>query len=284
MKSYLVFLVVFLTRLICGLFLSGFSSSMPPGTFDTGGTGWIVVDGIFLGCFSFMVTKILSRFSKNSAQSLMMQVVIFSIISCVESFYAVNRSGTPIEFVSAQIGYSISRMFPYAPKDLPISASIKTAVPQNSRIVCRTKNDNSLEILSGRGTLRDYVWNGASRSVQLNENVQMGFLEYPLSQARNRFPGYDWKMHDGIARFRGRESCIEVKSIEEACDWIKNNTVSDMAQAISKDGLIVAWKQERLAGELLVHVYQIYINGKKPTSLQCIQTDRANVEITSRKL
>jgi hypothetical protein len=128
-----------------------------------------------------------------------------------------------------------------------------------------------LEITTGRGLLRTYTWTGASRSVAMvpvthDSNRE---LNYPtdLQNRTHRFPGFNWKMNDHVARFCSAESVINFQSKKEAVEWIREDGCQCVPNIYTNDGIVITWSKNIEPGTLWVLVKQVLINGKKPTNL-----------------
>lgn len=109
---------------------------------------------------------------------------------------------------------------------------------------------------------RSYTWEGATRSVKMWPRAERwdGSLGvyYPG-------PGRHWQEHHGITRGVVQEGQQQFDSLEKAVDWISKQQW--MPYVYRNDGLVVGWGKVPDREQLNVDVWQIMINGKKPTTL-----------------
>jgi hypothetical protein len=116
---------------------------------------------------------------------------------------------------------------------------------------------------------RSYTWEGATRSVQMEPRAERWYgslgLYYPG-------PGDHWKEHKGITRGVTEEGQQHFKSAEEAMEWIRSRTW--MPYVYRDDGLVVGWNKTLPRKQLDVEVWQIFVNGKKPSRLPGSQNDK----------
>jgi len=140
-----------------------------------------------------------------------------------------------------------------------------------------TNQNGTMIITAGKGLQRFYTWAGDTRSVVMwprEERWGGGLGIY--------FPGSGnhWKEHDGITRAVLEEGELHFKSIEETIEWLHH---TGAYLVYNDDGLAAGWeKYEGAGGTLGVWVWQIYINGQKPTKLSGSQNDKITVEYPSK--
>jgi len=136
-----------------------------------------------------------------------------------------------------------------------------------------TNKNGTMDITAGKGLQRFYTWAGDTRSVIMwpREERWRGSLGI-------YFPGQGnhWKEHDGITRAVVEEGQQHFKSVEDAIEFLRD---TEGYWVYRDDGLAVGWaKYEGAGGTLGVDVWQIYINGQKPTKLPGSQNDKITVE------
>jgi hypothetical protein len=144
--------------------------------------------------------------------------------------------------------------------------------------ISATNSYGTMKITAGKGTLRHYTWKGATRTATLLPRKERWYgslgIYYPGE-------GNHWKKHDGITRAVLEEGQQHFKSISEAIEWIKQD--SHWGYIYRDDGLVVGWnKMEGAGGTLSVSVWQIYIDGDKPTSLPGSQNENIAVELPKK--
>ncbi len=121
---------------------------------------------------------------------------------------------------------------------------------------------------------RAYTWDGATRAVE--RSSESARLMGGEGAFHCSFDAHS-RDHHGITRGLTREWQKQFKTVFEAMKWIRE---PDRASFVYRDdGLLVGW--ERLSDEavLAVEVWQILIDGKKPTRLPGSQNDKIVVEI-----
>lgn len=146
-------------------------------------------------------------------------------------------------------------------------------VMSKGMVIKVTNSYGEMKITAGEGFLRNYTWNGDTRSAQLiprksRWNGSLGIY----------FPGEGnhWKEHDGITRAVLEEGQQHFNTVEEAVSWITKE--NHWGYVYRNDGLVVGWdKMTGAGGTLGVSVWQIYINGQKPTSLPGSQDSKISV-------
>ncbi|MBZ0188395.1 MAG: hypothetical protein K8F91_19260 [Candidatus Obscuribacterales bacterium] len=111
---------------------------------------------------------------------------------------------------------------------------------------------------------RIYCWDGASRSVELiprelRWNGSLG-IYFPG-------PGNHWSEHNGIARCVVEEGQQHFSSQDEALKWLQKMCKRKMPIVYTGDGLVVRWTKILPRKQLSVDVFQLYVNGKKPSAL-----------------
>ena len=125
---------------------------------------------------------------------------------------------------------------------------------------------------------RSYTWDGATRAVEMQPQKSRFFGSLGLF-----FDGVTvhWREHHGIARCSTEEGQQHFKTVEEVMKWIKDP--ERMSPVYRDDGLMVGWFKDLPRKMLDVHVWQILINGKKPTRLPGSQNDKIVVETVAMK-
>jgi hypothetical protein len=140
--------------------------------------------------------------------------------------------------------------------------------------------DFEITVRSGGGCLRHYSWDGVTRSVYLIPRDGRWGRETGLYWPGT---GHHWRRHGSVSRAVARESVIETDSIEDALDWLRRRDSTDGSvrpyrQGASvrpkghsfvyrDDGLVVGVGLWPPRGQLNVDVFQILVNGEKPTSM-----------------
>lgn len=158
---------------------------------------------------------------------------------------------------------------------------IDTEVPEENEVVLSagmsitaTTSTGTITITAGPGLERYFTWEGATRCVIMwPRTVGGGWgdgVYYPG-------PGNHWEEHNGIRRAVVIEDRLHFDSMEEAVEWLR--AYDDMPQVYRDDGLFVGWEKTLSRSQLGVYVWQIYIEGEKPTELPGSQNDAIVVEV-----
>src|SRR5262245_37792379 len=143
--------------------------------------------------------------------------------------------------------------------DRPIPKENEVVMTPGMRISATT-TAGKLTITAGKGLKRSYTWDGATRSVEMIPRAQRWFgslgIYYPG-------PGEHWENHAGITRAVVDEGQHHFDTEEAAMKWIGEQKWEPYVWR--DDGLMVGWSKTLPRKQLSAEVWQIYIQGKKPT-------------------
>jgi ankyrin repeat protein len=144
--------------------------------------------------------------------------------------------------------------------------------------ITATTSVGTIAVTAADELTRSYTWDGGTRSVEMEPQKSRYFGSLGLF-----FEGVDvhWREHHGIARCSTEEGQQDFKTVEEVMKWI--NEPERMRPVYRDDGLMVGWYKDLPRKMLRVHVWQILINGKKPTRLPGSQNDKIVVETVALK-
>jgi uncharacterized protein len=144
--------------------------------------------------------------------------------------------------------------------------------------ITATTSVGTIAVTAADELTRSYTWDGATRAVEMQPQKSRFFGSLGLF-----FDGatVHWREHHGIARCSTQEGQQDFKTVEEAMKWIKEP--ERMSPVYRNDGLMVGWYKDLPRKMLDVHVWQILINGKKPTRLPGSQDDKIVVETVAMK-
>jgi hypothetical protein len=123
----------------------------------------------------------------------------------------------------------------------------------------------TIEIYADDWLKRSYTWEGATRSVVMwpRDKRWDGSLGVYFPG-----PGRHWKEHHGITRGCVDEGQRHFPSEDDAAFWIQSQIrMYGMPYVCSRDGLVVGWMKVPEREQLDVSVWQIMVNGKKPTTM-----------------
>ncbi len=144
--------------------------------------------------------------------------------------------------------------------------------------ITATTSVGTIAVTAADELTRSYTWDGATRSVEMEPQKSRYFGSLGLF-----FDGVTvhWREHHGIARCSTQEGQQDFKTVEELMKWIKEP--ERLYPVYRNDGLMVGWYKDLPRKMLDVHVWQILINGKKPTRLPGSQDDKIVVETVAMK-
>ena len=146
--------------------------------------------------------------------------------------------------------------------DGPIPAGTEVVMAPGSSITAETAT-GTITITAGKGLLRSYTWEGATRSVEMGARKVRWYGSLGLAFPG---PGDHWKEHNGITRGVLEEGQMRFASLAAAMKWI-NDRSKGTPLVYRNDGLLIAFGKNLPRKQLNVEVWQIYINGQKPTTL-----------------
>ncbi len=134
-----------------------------------------------------------------------------------------------------------------------------------------------MTVTAGKGLKRSYTWEGETRSVEMWPRRERWYGSLGLYFPG---PGNHWKPHNGIARGVVEEGQQHFKTVDEALKWIAEQKWWPLVYR--SDGLLVGWGKNLSRQQLNVDVWQIVIDGKKPTKLPGSHDDKIIVDEPQR--
>jgi hypothetical protein len=161
--------------------------------------------------------------------------------------------------------------------DGPVPARNEVVMTPGMKITATT-TAGKITINAGKGLKRSYTWEGATRSVEMEPREERWYGSLGLYFPG---PGEHWKNHKGITRGVVEEGQQHFKTTDEALKWLGERKW--MPYVYRDDGLVVGWNKTPARRQLNVEVWQILINGKKPTKLRGSQDDKIKVEVPKEK-
>jgi ankyrin repeat protein len=163
------------------------------------------------------------------------------------------------------------------PRGGRLPASCEVVMSPGMRITATT-SVGTIAITAADEMTRSYTWDGATRSIEMQPQKSRYLGSLGLF-----FDGVTvhWREHHGIARCSTQEGQQDFKTVEKALKWIKEP--ERMKPVYRDDGLMVGWYKDLPRKMLWVEVWQILINGKKPTRLPGSQNDKIVVETVATK-
>jgi hypothetical protein len=155
--------------------------------------------------------------------------------------------------------------------DGPIPAKNEVVMSPGMAITATT-DVGTITVTAGKGLKRSYTWDGATRSVEMVPRDERWYGSLGLYFPG---PGEHWENHKGITRGVVEEGQQHFKTADEALKWLAGRKY--MPYVYRDDGLVVGWSKTPARKQLNVEVWQILINGKKPTKLAGSQGDKIKV-------
>lgn len=149
----------------------------------------------------------------------------------------------------------------------------ETVMTEGMKITARTSL-GTIEIGAGRGFERTYTWNGCTRSLTMDPREERWYGSYGIY-----YPGMGnhWKDCNGITRAVVEEGQQQLENVEQALDFIDTRTTLGTVAVYTNDGLVVVWGLTPERSQLDAEVWQIFINGNKPTQLAGAQDDAITI-------
>jgi hypothetical protein len=238
------------------------------GSFDQFGENWIRLKCAYYGVIGLLVGLIfmlvLTRSARNSLLFCIPIAMIVVDFLPPDELWSCSFVDKTIDFV----GYSISRIFRYTPQDSPVPSGTSAVLSPMTCLEVETPKGR-LSITTGHGLLRRYTWDGVSRSLELipPNKQDNSFHTRHYSANRERVASYDWQIHNGITRGEAWETRINFKSVRDADVWLEGQQDEALPCVWTHDGLVVGWSTEVDSQALTIMVYQVLVNGQKPSSL-----------------
>jgi ankyrin repeat protein len=151
----------------------------------------------------------------------------------------------------------------------------ETVMSYGMKITATTKS-GTIIITAGDGYSRAYTWEGATRTEELGARPERWYGSLGIYSPG---AGEHWKEHNGISRGVLEEGQQHFKTLAEAQKWI--HTPADQFTVHNDTGLFIGWSKSLGRKQLNVGVWQLYINGKKPSHLP--GSNNAAIKVTYAK-
>ena len=162
-------------------------------------------------------------------------------------------------------------------RDGPVPGESEVVMSPGMRIIATTPA-GTITITAGKGLKRSFSWDGATRSVEMWPREKRWYGSLGLY-----FPGsgHHWREHNGITRAVVNEGQQHFESVEEALKWINMRKGQRyiggrpaMQFVYRNDGLMIGFGKTLERNQLNVDVWQIFIDGNKPTKLEGSDDDK----------
>lgn len=153
------------------------------------------------------------------------------------------------------------------------------AVMVEGMSIAFTNAHGEMTITGGKGFERSYTWAGDTRALTMWPRTERWYGSLGMYNPGSYIEGEleQWKEHDGIKRCVAEEGQRHFTNTAAALEWI--NKRGDRLDYVYNDsGLVVGMdkqpesleerKRDDFPGTLSVEVWQIYIDGKKPQTLE----------------
>jgi hypothetical protein len=157
------------------------------------------------------------------------------------------------------------------PRRLPATCEV---VMSPGMKITATTSEGTIAITAVDAATRAYRWDGATRAIELEPQAarffgSLGLYYDPMNE--------HWRDHHGIRRCSAEEGQQHNKTLEEAMKWIKE--CDRLPPVVYRDdGLMVGWGKDLQTNLLVVQVWQILIDGKKPKQLPGSHNEKIVVE------
>ncbi|MBS2005760.1 MAG: hypothetical protein JST01_01885 [Cyanobacteria bacterium SZAS TMP-1] len=252
--------------------LRHYSATFSGGYFDQPGMGWVILFTCIMGGLSGAIASLLyiAIFAIRNKQPFGVIFIVIGIALAIPlARFQSNETGNErdhlIHLIAYYLFYSLIADSSLSSDDpLPPTSNLCIAPLTHLEIV--NSNGGNFGITTGKGLRRTYTWEGASRSITM---VPIGnkLLVYPEKSRIIRWPGFDWKIHNGIARCWSIEQVLDFTTRDQALEWLRKEKGEGLPFVYRNDGLVILWSKHIEPDTLAVMVYQLLINGRKPTDL-----------------
>jgi len=189
---------------------------------------------------------------------------------------SVSALGSAVILVLSGCLGTIARIDDAFRGDPPVPSDNEIVMGPRTRITATTEI-GTITITSGEGLRRFYTWEGATRSAVLIPRSERWYGSLGLYYAG---PGDHWQPHNGLTSGVLEEGQQHFESTEDALKWMESGPIRGFLRPVYTDtGLLVGWnKDPHGRNQLSVEVWQIYIDGEKPTRLPGSMNDRIRLE------
>jgi len=156
------------------------------------------------------------------------------------------------------------------------SIAPEIVMDEGMAITAKTERGD-ITVRAGAKYERFYTWDGATRSAKLTPRQYRWYghfgLYYPGS-------GGNWKSNHGITRGVLEEGILWFKTVEDALPWIQRRRANGAGCVYTDSGLLVTFLRVPPRKQINVEVWQIMIDGRKPTFLPKSRNDLVSVTQT----
>lgn len=156
-----------------------------------------------------------------------------------------------------------------AAKDAAAKPAGPELVMEEGDRITATTGTGTIRIDAGKGLLRTYTWEGASRSATLEARTERW---YGSLGAYYPGPGEHWENHGGITRGVLQEGQQHFPDKAAALAWLKEQA-GYYPTVYTNTGLVVSFGKVMERRQLNAEVWQIHIKGKPPVSLEGAKDD-----------
>jgi hypothetical protein len=159
-----------------------------------------------------------------------------------------------------------------------VDNSVREAVLKTGEKICATRNDETLCIASLDTRTRKLSWKGSDFLITLIPRPKRWHGKLGLISPNH--PENMWKTNNKIIRLSIQEAHIYYSSSEDFYDGLNFPKIDDRYNVVYNDaGILLMWYQSELPDHtyLDVSLFQVLINGEKPTKLDNSQNDKIAV-------
>lgn len=169
-----------------------------------------------------------------------------------------------------------------------ISTGRCEAVMVEGMRIAFTNSHGTMTVSAGKGLERRYTWAGDTRTLVMWPRKERWHGSLGMYNPGSWIEGEleQWREHDGIGRCVSEEGQRHFTNDAEAVEWIRT-TGKHLDYVYNDTGLVVSMSKEipspamkkkyGAPGTLLVDVWQVYINGKKPQKLEGAKNESITV-------
>lgn len=148
-------------------------------------------------------------------------------------------------------------------------------IQEGTILKATTEDGSTITIRAEKNFMRTFTWDTCSFTEKMDLRLERWYGGLGIYSVG--FPVHA-EMCNGINRIVANEAQQHFTNNEEALKWIDENKQNDWYTnyAISDSGLLIRWGKNLDRSQMSIEVWQILINGEKPSNIKAIGTIKIN--------
>ena len=152
--------------------------------------------------------------------------------------------------------------------DMSQEATPNESVMCEGMTIIATNNTGTIKIKAGNEYERFYTWDGGTRLQVLEPRKERWADRLGIGYSKANM----WENHQTITNANLEEAQMHFQTIEEALQFIRHRGRLDGNTVYNDSGLVVTWSKQihplkKESNVLIVEVWQVLVNGEKPSKL-----------------